>query len=264
MPRTRESSRTGRRALPSRGPGAWGRGFRDPEAPKLRGRKVPALGGAIPCVLLALAVLLSTAGCVRIPRERLEIRRYSLDAPAIPEPPDTEFPGAAARASVLPVRVLLSPFTADARQRGERMLFRSDENRLEYYFYHRWIASPERMIEDILASELNTWGICGGGLHRPEAGLIPTHEILGRLTALYADNRKNSNAAVLEVALTVMRVDPSTMDKKIVFQKTYTVTEPRKNNRVDTFVQAANRAVERWLIEVRPDLEGVFRGDAVR
>jgi ABC-type uncharacterized transport system auxiliary subunit len=212
-------------------------------------------------VLLALAVLFLAAGCVRIPRERLEIRRYSLDAPTIPEPPDTEFPGAAAAASVLPVRVLLSPFTADARQRGERMLFRADENRLEYYYYHRWIASPERMIEDVFASELAEWGTCGRGLHRAETGLFPTHEVLGRLTALYADNRKNQNAAILDVALTVMQVDSLTMEKTIVFQKAYAVTEPRKNNRVDTFVQAANRAVERWLIEVRPDLEGVFRGN---
>lgn len=217
-------------------------------------------GGCWP--LLGLAMLFLAAGCVRIPRERLEIRRYSLDAPTIPEPPDTEFPGAAARASVLPVQVLLWPFTADARQRGERMLFRADEDRLEYYYYHRWIISPERMIEDILATELAEWGTCGGGLHRAEAGLIPTHEILGRLTALYADNRKNQNAAIFEVVLTVMRVDPRTMEKTIVFQKTYSVTEPRKNNRVDTFVAAANRAVERWLIEMRPDLEGVFRGGA--
>jgi ABC-type uncharacterized transport system auxiliary subunit len=215
-------------------------------------------------VLVTLAALLLAAGCVRIPRERLEIRRYSLDAPTIPEPPDTEFPGAAARASVLPVRVLLWPFTADARQRGERMLFRSDENRLEYYYYHRWIASPERMVEDILATEILEWGICGRGLHRAEAGLIPTHEILGRLTALYADNRKNEYAAVLGVELTVMRVDSLTMAKTIVFQKTYALAEPRKNNRVDTFVPAANRAVEHWLVEMRPDLEAALREGAGR
>jgi len=254
MPGIRELSRMGRR----------GHDFRDLGESRHRPRAVCIQGWAVPCVLLALAVLFPAAGCVRIPRERLEIRRYSLDAPTIPEPPDTEYPGAAARASVLPVRILLSPFTADARQRGERMLFRAEENRLEYYYYHRWIASPERMIEDILATEIAEWGICGNGLHRAEAGLIPTHEVLGRLTALYADNRKNAYAAVLETALTVMRVDPLTMEKTIVFQKTYTVTEPRKNNRVDTFVQAANRAVERWLIEVRPDLEGVLRGDRGR
>jgi ABC-type uncharacterized transport system auxiliary subunit len=259
MPGTRESSRAARL-----GPG--GRGFpgRGSGARAGHGWTAGVPGWASRCVLLALAVPLLAAGCVRIPRERLEIRRYSLDAPTIPEPPDTEFPGAAARASVLPVSVLLSPFTADARQRGERMLFRSDENRLEYYFYHRWIASPEKMIEDILASELEQWGTCGGGLYRADAGLVPTHEILGRLTALYADNRKNEYAAILEVALTVTRVDPKTLEKTIAFQKTYAVTEPRKNDRVDTFVQAANRAVERWLIELRPDLERVFREDAGR
>ncbi len=208
--------------------------------------------------LLTLAVLLPVAGCMRIPRERLEIRRYSLEAPAIPEPPDTEFPGAAARASVLPVRVLLSPFTADARQRGERMLFRSDEDQLEYYYYHRWIASPERMIEDLLATEVTRWGIFGEGLHRADAGLVPTHEILGRLTALYADNRKKRHAAVLEMELTVLKIDPVTVEKTVVLQKTYRVTEPRPNNRVDTFVPAANRAVMRWLIELRPDLEAAL------
>jgi ABC-type uncharacterized transport system auxiliary subunit len=256
MPGTSESTRAARSGRRRRGrPGSGSGGCTRP------GEMAGVSKWGRPGVLLALAVLTLAAGCVRIPRERLEIRRYSLDAPTIPEPPDTEFPGAAARASVLPVRVLLSPFSADARQRGERMLFRSDENRLEYYFYHRWIASPEKMIEDILASELEQWGTCGGGLHRADAGLIPTHEILGRLTALYADNRKNEYAAILEVALTVTRVDPKTMEKSIAFQKTYTVTEPRKNNRVDTFVQAANRAVERWLIEVRPDLERVFQED---
>jgi ABC-type uncharacterized transport system auxiliary subunit len=234
MPRITEASRTGR-------PG-WGH----------------------PRVFLVLAVLFLATGCVRIPRERLEIRRYSLDAPAAPQPPDSASSSAAAAAPALPVRVLLSPFTADARQRGERMLYRTEDNRLEYYYYHRWIASPDRMIEDILACELTEWGICGGGLHRAEAGLIATHEVFGRLTALYADNRKNQNAAVLEIALTVLRVDPLTMEKTIVFQKTYAVTERRKNSRVDTFVKAANRAVERWLLEVRPDLEGVFRADLGR
>lgn len=214
--------------------------------------------------LLALLALLPAAGCVRIPRERLEIRRYALDAPVIPEPPDTEYPGAAARAAVQPVRVLLWPFTADARQRGERMLFRPEENRMEYYYYHRWIASPERMLEDILATEMAEWGTCGDGLHRTEAGLIPTHEISGRLIALYADNRDDNYAAVLQIALSVVRVNAKTMDKTIVFQKTYAVAEPRKNSRVSTFVQAANRAVEKWLVEVRPDLEAVFRGEAGR
>ena len=61
-----------------------------------------------------------------------------------------------------------------------------------------------------------------------------------------------------------MRVDPRTLEKSIIFQKTYALTEPRKNNRVDSFVQAANRAVERWLMELRPDLEGVFRGQGGR
>ena len=42
-----------------------------------------ARGRQVAGVLLTLAIVLPALGCVRIPRERMEIRRYSLDAPAI-------------------------------------------------------------------------------------------------------------------------------------------------------------------------------------
>jgi ABC-type uncharacterized transport system auxiliary subunit len=211
-----------------------------------------------------LVLLLSASGCVQIPRERLEIRRYALQNPVIPEAPDTEYPGAAARAAVLPVNALLTSFSADAPQNGERMVFCPEENRIEYYFYHRWISTPPRMLEDILAAKISEWGICGRGLLRADAGLIPDFEIGGRLTTLLADNREDAYAADLGVVMTIVRVDPQTLEKKPVFQKTYLITEPRRNDRVDSFVEAANRAVAPWLIELRPDLERVFGEESGR
>lgn len=193
-------------------------------------------------------ILFLLAGCVNIPREKIEISRYSLDPPLKIEPSDTSF--------TLAIHIL--PFVASAEQHGDRILFKSDGHRMDYYFYHRWIIAPEGALTDIVASDLLQWGMFGDGVFQQEIGLVPTHEIGGRLIDLYANNIRGEESAVLEVKLTVMRIHPSTYMKMMVYQKSYRVVERRQDSSVDSFVLAANAAVEQWLALVRYDLEALF------
>ncbi|MBZ0266375.1 ABC-type transport auxiliary lipoprotein family protein [bacterium] len=195
-----------------------------------------------------LFVLFLLAGCVNIPREKIEISRYSLDPPLMIEPSDTSF--------ALAVHIL--PFIASAEQHGDRILFKGDQHRMDYYFYHRWIIAPEGALTDILASDLLQWGMFGDGVFQQEIGLVPTHEIGGRLIDLYANNVRGEESAVLEVKLTVMRVHPGTYMKMLVYQKSYRIVESRQDGSVDSFVLAANAAIEQWLALVRYDMEALF------
>lgn len=198
-----------------------------------------------------LAALLA-AGCVRLPREPLEVQRYSIDLPDSSWSADT----------TLALTVFVPPFQASAQQRGDRIFYRDGDRTMNFYFYHRWVVSPERMVGDVFSRTLMQSGLFAGGVFQGETGVIPTHEIQGRLNELYADNVRGHYKAVLDVKLTVFRIDPATYQKSVIFQKSYPVEVARRNGYVETYIEAVNDAVAAWLEEARADLVPLFSEEA--
>ncbi len=203
-------------------------------------------------VLMICVVSAMLMGCVSIPRDELQVVRYSLDATPVTSTADT----------TLPLTLQIIPFQANAQQRGERILFRAGPQRMDYYFYHRWIVSPEKMLSDALAENLQEWNLFAGGILQTETGIIPTHEVYGRLNKLYAVNIRNQYKAVLEITLTLIRIEPATYEKTIIYQWTYPIEVERDDNRVDSFIESANLAVEEWLSRVRSDVRPIFESEA--
>lgn len=156
----------------------------------------------------------------------------------------------------------VQPFTADAEQRGDRLLYRHDEHTMNYYYYHRWLVSPEDMLTDIVAVTLTRWGLFGKGVYQRETGVIPTHEIHGRLVDMYAVNIRKQQRAVFVIKITVLRISPENFTKMPVFQKTYQITHPRNNGGVESYVSALNDTVEEWLMLLQYDLEAVMLEEA--
>ncbi|MCB2200216.1 hypothetical protein KQI63_12465 [bacterium] len=192
-------------------------------------------------------------GCVRLPRESLEVDRYSIDLP------DSVW----AADETLPITLYIPAFQSSAQQRGDRIFFRDGDRMMNFYFYHRWVVSPEQMIGDVLARDLERSGLFGGGVFQDETGMIPTHEIQGRLVELYADNTRGGYRAVLEIKLTVFRIDPVSYEKKTVFQKSYPFELERDNGYVKSFVDVINGLMASWLDEVHADLLPLFETEAV-
>jgi len=199
-----------------------------------------------------LLVLLVGVGCVRLPREPLEVQRYSIDLPDSTWSADT----------TLALTVFVPPFQASAQQRGDRIFYRDSESGMNFYFYHRWVVSPERMIGDVFARSLMQSGLFGGGVFQGETGVIPTHEIQGRLNTLYADNERGQYKAVLNLKLTVFRIDPVTYQKSVLFQKSYPLEVERRNGYVESYIPAVNEAVVTWLDDTRKDLVPLFEEEA--
>ena len=205
-------------------------------------------------LLLLPAALLLVTGCVRLPREPLEIHRYSIDLPDSTWSADT----------TLALTILVNPFLASSQQRGDRIYFRDGdaERSMNSYYYHRWVTSPERMMGDVLAQCLARSGLFEGGVFQGETGVIPTHEIQGRLATLYANNKRGHYNAVFDLKLTVFRIDPATFEKSVIFQENYPIEVPRRNNYVPSYVDAVNDAVTLWLEQVRRDLVPLFKEEA--
>ena len=203
-------------------------------------------------LLLVLMLLVVVTGCVRLPRESLEVNRYSIDLPEQSWMSDTSYG----------LTLLVSPFQASPQQRGDRIFYRDDEHAMNFYYYHRWVISPEQMIGELFTQTLLQSGWFKGGVFQGESGVLPTHEIQGRLLTLYADNRRGHDQAVLEIKLTLLRINPQSFHKEVVFQKSYPLEVVRENNHVESYVEAVNRGVNEWLEQVRVDLEKYLGAEA--
>ena len=201
----------------------------------------------------ALTGLLALS-CVNVPirRQAVTVVRYAID----PAPDSTRAD------TTLDLLLQVNPLQAGAEERGDRMLYSDDAGVMNLYFYNRWVAPPEKMIGDALFDDLTRWGLFGRGVCRPDAAIIPTHEIQGRVDRLYAANVKGHANATLQVSVTVLRVDRRTYAREIIYQRSFPVVVERRNRDVGTYVEASNQAVRRWLDQLRPGLEELFRAEA--
>ncbi|MCB2213683.1 membrane integrity-associated transporter subunit PqiC [bacterium] len=202
-------------------------------------------------LLIVTIPLLLLAGCFSLPRETLEIVRYSFHPAELAGPEGQEFDGA----------LLILPFSTASEQHGDRIGYKEGDHEMETYYYHRWIAPPEQLMADLLNEDMVHAGLFNDGVFMMTTGITPTHELHGRMVKLYADNRKNQQAAVVEIMLTVFRIQQPTYDKQLILQKTYKYHIDRENGRVESFVPAVTEAMTSWLVDVRTDMATLLAED---
>ena len=198
--------------------------------------------------IFPLFLILFFVGCFSVPQETIEIKRYSIKPETNLKPSD----------QALPLSLRVATFNADAIFRGSRMVYCEREQVTDYYYYHRWIAPPEHLLEDALAVDLFNWGFFGGGVFQTESGVFPTHELRGRLTGLYANNIRGEYQAVMEIRLQLFEISPETYEHRLVFQKQYSYSEEREDSNVPSFIAAVNRMAGIWIQEVRNDLKQIL------
>lgn len=95
------------------------------------------------------ALLVALAACgAKAP----ETRYYQLAAPAAARG------GGAPSDAPSDAVVVVEPLDTDAAYDDERIVYRQSPYRLDYYQYHRWVASPGTMLSDYLAQALARTG----------------------------------------------------------------------------------------------------------
>lgn len=202
-------------------------------------------------LLPLLAVTLVLTGCFSLPRENLEIVRYSPRPDDLGARADTTFPHALA----------ILPFESAATQPGDRIVRLGENQEMASYYYHRWIAPPDELISDILTEDLTESGLFGQGVFRQTVGTAPRYELRGRLVHLYADNRPRAERAVFEVVVSVFRLEPPLYQKTLALQRTYHFERPRGDNRVASYVPATTASIAEWLTDLRADLTTIMLED---
>ncbi|HKK32120.1 MAG TPA: ABC-type transport auxiliary lipoprotein family protein [Desulfomicrobiaceae bacterium] len=193
---------------------------------------------------LILICLLLLAGCSsgRPGRPDLTVHSYTLDYPA------------PAREPRITDRVLtILPFTTAPEYDQRRIVYAPGPGELAAYHYHQWRVTPAELVQSFLRRDLarsNLFAAVTG----PDTVLTRDLLLEGSVDEfLERDGRKSWSAAV---TVTVALIDGTKKDavRRLLFQRTYTETEPCTARTPKGVAEAISRAVGRVSKGIRLDI----------
>jgi ABC-type uncharacterized transport system auxiliary subunit len=180
-------------------------------------------------------VIIALAGCGgSVPQTRY----YQLAAPTAP-----------ARPSSGELTIAVEPLTADGAYGDERIVYRLDPVRLDYYDYHRWSTAPGAMIGGYLEQALARSGEFSSVTHAPTA---TTAVVLGgRVTALEeVDVDAHHWVGHIAVELTLRDAKSGA----IVWAQTFDEREPEPTQSPEGLARAVGIAMGRIVRDAAPQL----------
>ena len=192
--------------------------------------------------LMAMGVLIALicSGCAQ--REAILKDTFLLDA---------QRGGQSLKASpktVLAVR----PFSIAPAFQGKGLVYRTDEDQYESDFYNEYFVSPSAMMTDQTRDWLSESGVFAEVL-LPVSSVKPTHVLEGHIKQIVADVRdKGDLQAVVELSFFLLEQDKH--DRKILFHKTYRVTQPLESRTASACIAAMNQCLSEILGDLEKDL----------
>ncbi len=166
-----------------------------------------------------------------------QTRYYQLAAPTI------------ARPSSGSTEIAVEPLTADGAYGDERIVYRLDPVRLDYYDYHRWSTAPGAMIGGYLEQALAQSGEFASVTRAPTA---TTAVVLGgRVTAL-EEIDVDAHHWIGHVALELTLRDAKT--GAIVWAQTFDEREPEPAQSPEGLARAVGIAMGRIVRDAAPRL----------
>ncbi|HWM84515.1 MAG TPA: ABC-type transport auxiliary lipoprotein family protein [Kofleriaceae bacterium] len=192
---------------------------------------------------MAAAIAASLVGCGGTAPE---IRYYQLSAPA------------AARGGTGPVLVL-EPLEAEAAYDDQRIVYRVNDYRLDYYHYHRWSASPGFLVSNYLEQALERSGRFRAVVRQPtaEAGL----SLGGRLISIEeVDHSKREWVGRIVIELSVKDLTSG----QVVWSRQFDESEPLERQSPEGLARAISTALGRVVRLMAPEVAQLAQEEALR
>lgn len=153
--------------------------------------------------------------------------------------------------------LVVETLQSDTAYDDERIVYRNNPYKLEYYNYHRWVASPGALVGGYLGQALARTGDFKAVLREqtPDASLV----LGGRITALEEVDQDKTHW-IGRVALELTLTDPKTGE--VVWAQPYEETEPLTMQNPEGLARAVSTALDRIAKRAAPEISE--RAAAVR
>ncbi|MEO6771906.1 MAG: ABC-type transport auxiliary lipoprotein family protein [Kofleriaceae bacterium] len=145
--------------------------------------------------------------------------------------------------------LVVEPLTSDGAYDDERIVYRNNPYRLDYYNYHRWVATPGVLVGGYLQKALGRTGDFKAVLRdqTPDASFV----LGGRITAIEEVDRDPKHW-VGRIALELTLTDPNTGE--IVWAQPFEETEPLLTQNPEGLARAISTALDRIAKRAGPEI----------
>lgn len=168
--------------------------------------------------------------------------------------PDTRFYQLAAPHQRAPaagdITLVVEPLTTDPAYDDERIVYRANPYRLDYYHYHRWSAAPGMMIGNYLEEALER----SGRFRAVTRELTQDAPVVlgGRVVAIEEVDRSRTQwhgRLVIELTLTDVKTN------RVLWSEQFEETEPLRAQTPEGLARALSIAMNRIVAKAAPVIE---------
>lgn len=123
-----------------------------------------------------------------------------------------------------------------------RMAYRTDSNRIDYFAYNEWVASPARMMAALMEARLDESGMFGS-IVSGSSDIRTDLRLDSHVLSLYQDFTGETGAALLSVKVNLIDVSGRTL----MNSETFSYRVPANERNAESGAVAANQAAGRFL-----------------
>lgn len=150
--------------------------------------------------------------------------------------------------------IAIEPLEADAPYDDDRIVYRENPYRVDYYHYHRWSASPGALVSRQLGRALAGSGRFGAVLRDDGGGKGAAFVLGGRLLALEevdVSRRRWLGRVALQLTLR------DAASGEVVWTRTLEASEPVAEQSPEGVARALSRAIDRLARRLAPEVGAV-------
>ena len=205
------------------------------------------------CIILAFVALAQS--CISLKSEYPEISYYRL----------SQEPSTFRNTATIPGTLQVRNFTAVDEVQTDQLIALTDNNHVEKYYYHRWIAEGSQLMTDYFLVRLNSLKAFAGGVCSPSTVLVPDFILEGQVLDMVAFNApendkhaKEDSRVNVSIKITLLKRTPGKVDKEIVLNKVFTNSTKRENNTVATIPPAFSKCLAKLTDQMMTEIQAAI------
>jgi ABC-type uncharacterized transport system auxiliary subunit len=189
-------------------------------------------------LLVAIGVLLIAACSLPGPSQRPAKQTYVLQGGPVSQPREAMIskPCASLRISL--------PGSAPGIN-TVRMAYTTELNRLDYFAYNEWVATPARMIASMMESRIDALGLFSAAI-LGSSDIKTDFRLDSEVRVLQQDFANGTSTVTLTIKVTLIEV----ANRSLLNSKTFSYREPADGENAEAGVAAANRAAKHFLVDL--------------
>jgi ABC-type uncharacterized transport system auxiliary subunit len=158
--------------------------------------------------------------------------------------------------------LLIRDFQSNRQYSGDQLFVVSNDNELEYYYYHRWAGNITEMITDFTFTRLLQYNFFNGGVIRSSTILSPDYYLEGNIIEMAVYNRKSegdSSLVSMTINFILSRRISQYSAQLVALNKLYSSRVSLPSNNVRDFAGAYSMALSRLCDSLFKDIYSILK-----